>query len=154
MKKLLISCLLMFSATIAGAADSATPDKKFTPRAMEGCFVSRPYKADVHDSFRVSRTSASEYEVYMHTVACGYTVSPDCSNATFEEIQFRSKFLNGKLLYREKNSSCLIEISFRSEGIAVVTQREKCEGFKYWGPHGIYSREEPGKVLTACKYEN
>lgn len=117
---------------------------------IEGCFISRPYKADVHDSFRIRQSSNEEFEVYMHTVKCGYDASPDCSNARFDDFEFKSRLQNGKLIYREKSSSCIIEIAFRNENVAVVTQVKNCKAFMYWGPHGIYTREMPEKVLTAC----
>jgi hypothetical protein len=121
---------------------------------IEGCFVSRPYKADVHDSFRIRHLTNNVFEVDMHTVGCGYDASPDCSNARFDDLNFKSRFQNGRLTYKEKDSACLIEIAFRNDTVAIVTQVQKCKAFDYWGPHGVYTRENPGEILTACEYEH
>lgn len=86
----------------------------------------------------------------MHVVLCGYQRAPDCSNAQFSDLKFTSSLQNGKLTYRSKNGSCKIAIELRNKNIATVTQVKYCDEFLFWGPHGIYTREEQSVVSSSC----
>lgn len=126
---------------------------------VEGCFVSNPYEDDlpsVHDSFRVRKGSNNEYEIYVHNVHCGLLVSPDCANAKFEDYEYRLKWKDGKLTNQGSGSSCLIEIEFQKDGIAIFSSRGLCDAnrFRSTPRSGVFRREDPNEILTACGYEH
>ena len=143
--------------TVASLAFLAFVPTAFA-QSIEGCFVNNPYEDDVpsvYDSFRVREASKGEYEIYIHNVYCGYLVSPDCANATFEDFQFRLKWQNGKLTNRGSESSCLIEIEFQKDGVAILNSRglRNANQFRSTPRSGVFRREDPNEILTACSYE-